>query len=133
MCELLHSFVLSSISCKVEVSSIVLGTVYSFSFAIFLIVLLKILPLLVFGNLSVKITPCRRQKAPTFYLTLRIIYFSIFAISDLSKCSSVDLPFSTTNANGHSPFIGSSKPITALSTTISCSFTTSSRRPVLIL
>jgi len=63
----------------VVASSIVAGKAYSYPLAIFLIVPLKILPLLVFGNLDKNNTPSSLQNAPTSVLTFKFMFLAIAA------------------------------------------------------
>ena len=126
-----HSLVFSSTNDSVDKSSIVAGVLKAQAFDILRIVLRKILPLLVLGSFSMNITPCSLQKAPTLVRMRFEITYCSFESSTYVKLDEPD-PLSTTNAKGLSPFIGSSNPITALSTTLSTSFITSSRRPVLM-
>ena len=110
-------------------SSIVAGMFHSYWFEIFLIVPLRILPLLVLGSFSMKMTPISLAKAPTSVLTLSLTSF--FRVSSsYGVFSLAPAPRRITKANGHSPLTYSLKPMTALSTTLSCSLITSSRRPV---
>lgn len=62
-----------SIFFKVEASSIVDGNLYGSSFKMCRTILLKSLPLLVFGTFSIKKTPSRRANAPTSFLIFALI------------------------------------------------------------
>ena len=127
----------SSINCwttsRLEASSMVAGKLYGFPLEIFLIVPLKILPDLVFGSLLRNKTPFKFAKAPTSSLIFVLISFHRASFSAYESNSQPAFPFRITKASGHSPRSSSSYPMTALSTTLSCSLMTSSSLPVDIL
>ena len=86
---------------SVSASSIVAGKAYASSFTIFLIVPLKILPLLVFGSFDKKMTPSSLQKAPTSVL---MAMFNAFAVSSSASGEYYSkAPLRITKASGHSP------------------------------
>ena len=68
--ELRKAVVVAWMSLRLVTSSMVAGMTHSYLLEILRMVPRRIFPLLVLGNLSTKMTPMRRAKAPTSVLTL---------------------------------------------------------------